>query len=117
MVTAAIAHAGGHSLALIVPARCVSPRRRLRLRLKTANLPGLKAGRRAKIERVSFYVDGKLRAIDRRAPFAASIDVSKLRSGSHAVKVRVVLARTRRVRGRRRVTRTTVTLRSRFSVC
>ncbi|MEA2668428.1 MAG: hypothetical protein QOJ33_1362, partial [Chloroflexota bacterium] len=50
-------------------------------------------------------------------PFAASIDVSKLRSGSHAVKVRVVLARTRRVRGRPRVTRTTVTLRSRFSVC
>ena len=52
-----------------------------------------------------------------RPTISVSEFLSKLKSGSHAVKVRVVLARTRRVRGRRRVTRTTVTLRSRFSVC
>ncbi|MDX6668453.1 MAG: Bacterial Ig domain [Solirubrobacteraceae bacterium] len=95
----------------------MSRKRRLRLRVKVTNLPGFKSSRRARIERVSFYVDGKLRATDRKAPFAASIDVSKLKTGSHVARVRVVLARTRRVRGRRRVTRTTVILRSRFSVC
>jgi hypothetical protein len=112
-VTAATADAGGHSFALVVPAGCVSRKRGLRLRVNATSLQR----RRAKIERVSFYVDGKLRATRRKAPFTASIDVRKLAAGTHAARVKIVLARTRKVRGRRVTTRTTVTLKSRFRVC
>lgn len=116
--TAATAHAGGQSLALLVPVACASRTRRLHLRLKSTPLKGFKARhRRARIERVSFYIDDKLRATRRKPPYETRISVGNLAPGRHVARVRVVLARTRTVRGRRRTTRITLTLKARFTVC
>lgn len=82
------------------PPACVPPRTSLRAILASRRT---KRVRFLAISRADFYVDGRRRAADRRAPFTQRFLVADARAGtSHTLKARATI----QLRGRRPVTRT-----------
>lgn len=106
---------GDTVISLLTPRNCIPPgaaTARLAVRARKIKRRARGRGRLVvKVSRVVFFVDGRRRLTDRRAPFRATIRLTGLAPGSrHEVRARAHLkVRTGRARSR--------SIRSRFTIC